>query len=87
LPEVDDASDAIRLMRDRYAVHADGPATLDGFVHTFSHYHLHITPLLLAGSNVDRVADDPDRNWYSRAQLDALGLPAPVRTILETQLS
>lgn len=86
LPEIDDAVDAIRLLHDRYAVRADEPAALDGFVHTFSHYHLHITPLLLTGSRVDRVADDPDRSWYSRAQLDALGLPAPVRTILETQL-
>jgi A/G-specific adenine glycosylase len=84
LPEVADAAGAIHHLQERYAVCADVKTTLDGFVHTFSHYHLHITPVLLAGvANHDRIADDPDLGWHSRAQLDTLGLPAPVRKLLQ----
>ncbi|MEO5625674.1 MAG: NUDIX domain-containing protein, partial [Dokdonella sp.] len=84
LPEIDDASAAIGELLRHYAVDAKDPTLLDSFVHTFSHYHLRITPLLLAGvSNVNRIADDTDRGWYSREQLGALGLPAPVRKLLE----
>lgn len=84
LPEIDDASIAVQALRERYCVSAKDPTSLDSFVHTFSHYHLHITPLLLAGvPNIDRVGDDTDRAWYSREQLSAIGLPAPVRKLLE----
>ncbi|MEO7432514.1 MAG: NUDIX domain-containing protein, partial [Dokdonella sp.] len=85
LPEIDDTADAIHHLDMRYAVRAGEPEALDPFVHTFSHYHLHITPLLLAGvANVDRINDDPDRRWIAKAQLDTLGVPAPVRTLLES---
>jgi A/G-specific adenine glycosylase len=85
LPEIDDASIATHALRERYAVSAKDPTPLDSFVHTFSHYHLHITPLLLSGvPNRDRVTDDADRAWTSREQLGSLGLPAPVRKLLET---
>ncbi|MEO7325369.1 MAG: A/G-specific adenine glycosylase [Dokdonella sp.] len=85
LPEIDDASSAIPELHGRYAVDARDPMLLASFIHTFSHYHLRITPLLLAGvPNVDRVGDDTDRAWYSREQLDSLGLPAPVRKLLES---
>jgi A/G-specific adenine glycosylase len=66
-------------------VQAAAKTTLRGFVHTFSHYHLQITPLLVQGTPApDRVGDDPDRRWYSHEELAALGLPAPVRKLLQT---
>ena len=85
LPEVDNGASALGHLRERYAVHVDTTAALDRFVHTFSHYHLQVTPLLFTGAATDhRVADDPDRGWYSHGQFTALGLPAPVRKLLET---
>ncbi|MEO6687486.1 MAG: A/G-specific adenine glycosylase [Dokdonella sp.] len=85
LPEIDDAANALRELRERYSVDAQDPTPLDSFVHTFSHYHLRITPLLLAGMpNLDRIGDDGDRAWTSREQRGSLGLPAPVRKLLES---
>ena len=85
LPEVGDVATASAHLRERHAAHTQVLATLESFVHTFSHYHLHITPLLLAGEvDATRVADDPDRGWYRPDELHALGLPAPVRKLLET---
>lgn len=53
--------------------------------HTFSHFHLDITPVrafALPDSNTIMEADA--RVWYNTAQPDALGLPAPVKTLLES---
>jgi A/G-specific adenine glycosylase len=83
LPEsIDDAS-ARETLRDRYAARAE-PVALGGFVHSFSHYHLRVTPLVVAGARGHRIADDGGRGWFARDELAALGLPAPVRRLLET---
>jgi A/G-specific adenine glycosylase len=88
LPEIDDTTDAIDHLHARYAVSADTPESLTPFVHTFSHFHLHITPVLLIGAPIARrVGDDVDRRWIAQAQLHTLGLPAPVRTLLDTLLT
>ncbi|HET6545276.1 MAG TPA: A/G-specific adenine glycosylase [Rhodanobacteraceae bacterium] len=84
LPETDDAASAEHRLRQRYAVRAHMQKTLSDFVHTFSHYHLRITPQLLsATADPECVADDPDRGWYAPDEFAALGLPAPVRRLLE----
>ncbi|MGH8173541.1 MAG: A/G-specific adenine glycosylase [Rhodanobacteraceae bacterium] len=82
VPEATGAAIAEELLRDRYAVRSRSPRALDSFVHSFSHYHLRVTPLLLQGSAIDRVADD-EHAWVSRAELAQFGLPAPVRRLLQ----
>jgi A/G-specific adenine glycosylase len=83
-PEVDDAAAAARRLHDRYGILADVEMALDRFVHTFSHYHLQITPLLLHGVPLaDRIADAVEYGWHAPSELDALGLPAPVRKLLQ----
>jgi len=85
LPEVDDTTTAAARLRDRYAASCGAPVELGRFVHTFSHYRLNVMPLLFDGAvRGSRIADDPDHGWYLRAQWSALGLPAPVRKLLET---
>ena len=89
LPEIDGAIDGAASAPDRlrrcYSLHATAQTTLKSFVHTFSHYHLHITPHVLAAAvEVAHVADDPDHAWYTSAELATLGLPAPVRRLLQS---
>ncbi len=85
LPEVADAADAAAHLLERHGVRVDAGVALDGFKHAFSHYHLHVTPLLLAGEPVqDRIADSDDRRWCAITDLAALGVPAPVRKLLQT---
>ena len=52
--------------------------------HGFSHYRLRIHPRLIT-INRPRAAigDNADLRWVSRAELTAIGLPAPVRKLLQ----
>ncbi len=84
LPETGDTASARDVLRERYAVRAESTAALAGFVHGFSHYHLRVTPLVVAGTPIPRVADDAGRRWCAHAEWQALGLPAPVRKLLQT---
>ena len=52
--------------------------------HGFSHYRLRIVPMHVAGVRPrDAVGDNPDLRWATRPDLDAIGLPAPVRKLLQ----
>lgn len=85
LPEIDNAADAADRLHARYGVRVDSARLLAPFVHTFSHYHLAITPALFVGARIaPRVTDSAERAWYAGAELAALGLPAPVRRLLAT---
>ena len=83
VPEAAGESLAEDLLSDRYAVRSRSPRALDSFVHTFSHYHLRVQPLLFSGSAMDRVGDD-ERVWVTRDELAQFGLPAPVRRLLQS---
>lgn len=55
------------------------------FRHTFSHFHLEITPLeLRVCSTVPNVIMEPaGLVWYKPYSVNQLGLPAPIRRLLE----
>jgi A/G-specific adenine glycosylase len=55
------------------------------FRHGFSHYHLHITPILLSLKGPPQgVMEALGRVWYNPRSPDERGLAAPVRKILES---
>jgi A/G-specific adenine glycosylase len=56
--------------------------TLPPFIHTFSHYRLDVTPLALDIGSTTQVADTAECRWLHPADAAALGLPAPVRTLI-----
>jgi len=52
--------------------------------HTFSHFHLDITPVLVQVKNLHKfVAEQDEMIWYTLQQPDARGLAAPVQRLLE----
>lgn len=51
------------------------------FRHTFSHYHLDITPVLVEVDAVHRVADNSER-WVTPTAPGELGLAAPTKKLL-----
>jgi A/G-specific adenine glycosylase len=55
--------------------------SLPPFVHTFSHFRLDVTPLVLDVGAPAQVADT-ERRWLRPADAAALGLPAPVRNLI-----
>src|SRR5690606_26331097 len=83
LPEADDANAAQAHLLQRHDVQSSAAQALAGFVHTFSHYHLQVTPLLLSGRPAPgALADRVDSAWFAMDELHELGLPAPVRKLL-----
>jgi A/G-specific adenine glycosylase len=51
--------------------------------HTFSHYHLEITPVLLQLAKQPKTIRSGGHHWYDLHQPDAIGLAAPVKKLLE----
>jgi len=81
LPEAEDADGAWREAQQRAQI--DDAQSLTPLVHVFSHYRLHIQPLLFDGATpAHAIADNADLRWCTIAELPSLGLPAPVRTLL-----
>ncbi|CAM2933105.1 A/G-specific adenine glycosylase [Vibrio rarus] len=57
--------------------------TLISFKHTFSHYHLHITPVLInLTQRPSLIMEQSQGLWYNLSQPQKLGLAAPVKNLL-----
>ena len=82
LPEAPDHDTAWRLAQTHAQL--DDAQPLTPFVHVFSHYRLQVEPLLFEGATGHpSIADNASPRWYARDEWPKLGLPAPVRTLLE----
>jgi A/G-specific adenine glycosylase len=54
------------------------------FRHTFSHYHLEILPALIVIKNgLSHFIDDQYQMWYNLEQAQSIGMPAPVKSLLD----
>ena len=89
LPQADDAA-SLRHWFERQS-HDDlaGAEALPAIDHAFSHYKLRLQPLRLRGialhyiALAKRVGDNDDLRWVGRGEFAALGIPAPIRKLLE----
>lgn len=53
------------------------------FRHTFSHYHLDITPaLLVVEKKPPKIMEDTQQIWYNLRESPLVGIPQPVKSIL-----
>lgn len=60
------------------------PSVQPGFRHTFSHYHLDITPLLVDVAPQSGHTMEPGRYlWYNLCNAPEVGLAAPVKQLLQ----
>ena len=85
LPQAD--TDALMRQWFAHQAHGDYDAAqeLPPIVHTFSHYRLHLRALRLRKvAPRDRVGDNEDLRWIARDELATLGLPAPIRKLLDS---
>jgi A/G-specific adenine glycosylase len=84
LPEAADRGSADHAAASLARLDATPAEALPPFLHTFTHYRLRAQPLLWREARRhDAVADAPDFRWCAREDLVALGIPAPVRKLLE----
>ena len=83
LPEAADARGA-RELASRLAELDGGAAALPEIRHAFTHFKLLATPIEWRGVRVHPgIADAPDARWCSRTDIAELGIPAPVRKLLQ----
>jgi A/G-specific adenine glycosylase len=82
LPEVADHDEARRFVALHSTAEFDDNTSLPLIEHGFSHYRLHIAPLLWTeAAPATRIGDNAQR-WHPLDALDEVGLPAPVRKLL-----
>lgn len=81
LPEFDTAVDAERFVAGRLARAAPGHAALPDVAHSFTHFDLVITPLVVRCEAAHRV-NETQELWYDLARPARVGLPAPIKTLL-----
>ncbi|MEJ2445577.1 MAG: A/G-specific adenine glycosylase [Exilibacterium sp.] len=83
LPELDTEKDPRDFCQSRGYVASDREIW-DTYRHTFSHYHLDITPVLIQlAVEPTQIMDAGRAVWYNIRQPEALGLAAPVKRLLE----
>jgi len=81
LPECpDDITDIPRWIKQQFK----GTITKTGesMRHTFSHFHLDITPIVALSGPDGRIMDDQHQLWYNPAKPKSLGLAAPIKKLL-----
>jgi len=81
-PELALEDDARAYARDHYGEVVDREIW-DSYRHTFSHYHLDITPVLLQLAREPYRVGERAQTWYRLDRPDALGLAAPVKKLLQ----
>ncbi len=84
LPGAEDAAEARAWFETH--LHGDWHAgeMLPPVAHAFTHYRLTLLPLRWSGLAArERVRDAGDLRWVAEAELGSLGIPAPVRRLLE----
>jgi len=84
LPECATHEDPYEVCVQCFGLETASVDALPGFRHTFTHYHLDISPLTLAVTDDSTdIMERPDLLWAREADLEDRGLPAPVRRLLE----
>ncbi len=84
LPECDSAADVADWCRQRLGCEATDVENWAMLRHTFSHFHLDIQPTVARVRVVENAIMAPAETvWYRLHDPDALGLSAPVRSLLQ----
>ena len=67
----------------QFGVDAAQSLALPAFAHTFTHFRLHITPLLLQVTRQSSQVQEPGRVWLDLEDALQAAIPAPVRKLLQ----
>jgi len=81
-PECPSDSDPVQWSREQLQLQIQDLQTLPSLRHTFSHFHLDITPVLARAVSAG-IMDSPRHIWYNSSRSAARGFPAPVKRLLD----
>jgi len=83
LPEFETESAARSFATQSLHLPQPEPRRLDLIEHTFTHFDLVVTPLLTRCEGPAGVMEAPRSLWYNPRRPARIGLPAPIKTLLE----
>ena len=82
-PELAPEIDPRQWCEERWRLPVQRCEVRDGFRHSFSHYHLDITPVELQLQGEPRQVGERAQRWYDVDNPASIGLAAPVKQLLE----
>jgi A/G-specific adenine glycosylase len=83
-PEIDQPATGHQRCLDMWGTQPTRIEVQSGFRHTFSHYHLDITPVIIEIDTTPLAVMEGSRQlWYNVRQPPQIGLAAPVASLLE----
>ncbi len=85
LPECPEGAEPATWCRERFGLELSLSRTWEPLVHTFSHFQLEIAPVqgrVKAGAAAEIMEPGPTL-WYKTQSFNQLGLPAPVKRLLQ----
>ena len=84
LPEVDIEDDAMSYCATHWSISAHADKQGEPFRHTFSHYHLDITPCWInASGEMNEIREQRETVWCDLEKLSKVGVPKPVASLLD----
>ena len=84
LPECEPGAPVAEVLDREHGLRAVRIVELPAFEHAFTHFRLQVRPLRIdVAARHGRIEDNEGRRWVDRAGLAALGLPQPVRRLLD----
>ncbi|QDH69459.1 A/G-specific adenine glycosylase [Marilutibacter alkalisoli] len=85
LPQFEDADTARDWLQKNTRTDSTTATTLPAIAHAFSHYKLTLHPHRWHGIALrDRIGDNESLRWVARNELTKLGIPAPIRRLLDS---
>lgn len=83
-PECEPEQDPADWLHEAKGYKVSRPQTQTMLRHTFSHFHLDITPVKLKlRKSAEKLADNDSEYWYSPQKGKRLGLAAPVKKLMD----
>jgi len=83
-PECKKNTEIKRWIKDNLGYSVRNTFRLPVIRHTFSHFHLDIASVVVhAGKMISQIRDSGSYRWYQVEYVDEIGMPAPVKKIME----
>ena len=84
LPEVDIGDDVTNYCASEWSLSAEHDKQGEPFRHTFSHYHLDITPCWInTDGEMGQIGEQKELVWCDTKNLHKVGVPKPVASLLD----
>ena len=81
-PQIEGGEDIFAYCKQRFAFDATQAEALPEFTHTFTHFKLHIAPLVVQVAHKSRQMQEPGRVWLDMEDALRAAIPSPVRKLI-----